>query len=145
MGIILYYFLNFSSKKISWRKVFKNACRILTRQKMNNNIPYAGCAPFDDNVSEETVEKVVSALENKKYDWRTIDGIMRDTNLSRIEVENVLNKLDNENRLVQSRSSSDKRCSNSENRNEPIFTTRNYYNKSRGILEQIKSSWADAV
>jgi hypothetical protein len=144
---MFHYLFKSCPTKLSWRKVFRNARSPLIRQKMDNNIPYAGCAPFDNYcVSEEVVEKVVAALENEKYDWRTIDGIMRETNLSRTEVKNVLRKLDDENRLVQSRwSNSDMRCNGSDSRNEPIFTTRDYYNRSRGILEQIKSSWADAV
>jgi hypothetical protein len=89
-----------------------------------------------EEIPRETIDKVVTALENDKYDWRTIDGIVRETNLSFNDVFGVLKKLDGEGRLVQS---------NIRHSGKQLFTTRNYYNKSRGLLDNIRSSWADSV
>jgi len=38
----------------------------------------------------EVVDRVRGALSNQKWDFRTIDGIARDTGLSREQVEGVL-------------------------------------------------------
>jgi hypothetical protein len=90
-----------------------------------------------DQIPNETIDKVVAALENDNYDWRTIDGIIRETNLSFNDVFGVLKKLDAEGKLVQSPSTKDP--------GKALFTTREYYNKSRGLLDNIRSSWADSV
>lgn len=119
--------------KILCRKIFRKAFTTLVRRKMTyiwKPIPL-------DQIPKETVDKVITALENNNYDWRTIDGIIRETNLSFNDVFGVLKKLDEEGKLVQS--------PNTRDPGKQLFTTRDYYNKSRGLLENIKSSWADSV
>ena len=88
-----------------------------------------------DQIPKETIDKVVAALENGKYDWRTIDGIIRETELSFNDVFSVLKKLDVEGKLVQAR--------NPDENGRDLFTTREYYNKTRSLIDKIKSSWAD--
>jgi hypothetical protein len=104
---------------------------------MDNTISNVVCASSNDQSIEEIKNRVVRALENEKYDWRTFEGIIRETKLSRDDVSVALTQLDDEGKLVQSYGSN--------KRNNPLFTTRDYYNRSRTIIDQIKSSWADAV
>jgi predicted transcriptional regulator len=44
-------------------------------------------------VTDEKIKQVVAALEDERYQWRTIKGIADQTNLPREEVPEVLNKL----------------------------------------------------
>jgi len=88
-----------------------------------------------DKIPKETTDKVVAALENSKYDWRTIEGVTRETGLSFNDVFSVLKKLDLEGKLVQAR--------NPDEKGRDLFTTREYYNKTRSLIDKIKSSWAD--
>jgi len=115
------------------RKIFRKASTMLMRQEMT----YAWKPIPLDQIPKETIDKVVAALENNNYDWRTIDGIIRETNLSFNDVFGVLKKLDVEGKLVQSPSTKDP--------GKALFTTRDYYNRSRGLLDNIRSSWADSV
>jgi len=43
--------------------------------------------PLDSSIlSPEDRQKVIAALEDDRYVWRTVDGIVRDTGLARITV-----------------------------------------------------------
>jgi hypothetical protein len=88
-----------------------------------------------DQIPKETIDKVVAALENNKYAWRTINGLIRETNFDFNEVFSVLKKLEADGELVQAR--------NPDEDGHDLFTTRNYYNRSRSFIDKIRASWAD--
>jgi hypothetical protein len=60
---------------------------------------------------------VMDALENEKYDWRTLRGIARETGFSKEKIPGILaQEKDN---IIQSPTPSDK--------GEELYTTRNRY------------------
>jgi hypothetical protein len=113
------------------RKIFRMAYARLVRHEMT----YIWKPVPLDQIPKETIDKVVAALENNEYDWRTIDGITRETNLSFNDIFSVLTKLELEGKLVRAR--------NPDEKGRDLFTTRDYYNKSRGFIDKIRSSLAD--
>lgn len=43
---------------------------------------------------DEKEIKIIGALENDKFKWRTIDGIANDTNISKEEIASIISKCD---------------------------------------------------
>jgi predicted Rossmann fold nucleotide-binding protein DprA/Smf involved in DNA uptake len=113
------------------QKIFRKAHAWLLRQEMT----YIWKPMPLDQIPKETIDKVVAALENSKYDWRTIDGIISETDLSFNDVFAVLTKLNEEGKLVQAR--------NPDEGGRDLFTTRQYYNKTRSLIDKIRSSLVD--
>ncbi len=72
------------------------------------------------------IQAVVRALENPKYKWRTLGGIIREAGVTRMEAETILDGLGD--KIVRSSVPSV--------RGEPLFTTRQYYKKSESILSR---------
>ena len=81
---------------------------------------------------DEKGQKVVSALENPKWDWRTIGGISEETGIEPSEVSSILKVLPN---VVQTADKSGR----------PLFTTRNHYDKRQNIANRILSAFADRI
>lgn len=74
---------------------------------------------------EPNINEVVSALENPKYDWRTIDGIANDTRLSTERILHTINTLDEE--IIRSPIPDEK--------GHYLYTTRKRY-KTRGLINR---------
>ncbi len=72
-------------------------------------------------------ESIMKALENPKYNWRTINGIVDETSLPVDMIESVLYKLENEGVIV----------SQLDAEGHAIFTTWNHYKKSQGFLNRL--------
>lgn len=53
-------------------------------------MPSLESVPFSGKSDEDVKKIIIDALENKNYDWRTIDGIVRENALSKEEVWAVL-------------------------------------------------------
>ena len=82
---------------------------------------------------EDGVHSVMAALENPKFDWRTIRGIARETGLSDDQIEDAFSKMADI--LMQSYDENGK----------PIFTTRRHYNQRESLGRKILSAIADRV
>ena len=80
-------------------------------------------------------QEVVRALENPKYDWRTIGGISEETGIEPSQVSLILKALPNVVDVVQTTDKSGK----------PLFTTRNHYNKKQNIANRILSAFSDRI
>lgn len=61
-------------------------------------------------------QKIIKALENEKYDWRTINGLISETGLKEDEIRSELNAMNGT--LVCSKSG-----------NGEVYTTRKHYEK----------------
>jgi hypothetical protein len=82
-------------------------------------------APLDSSVvSASDRQKIVHALENDRYVWRTVDGIVRDTGLPRTTVENAVQWDDQVDAIV---------ASYPDNEGRTLYTTRRHYQKKRPI------------
>ncbi len=73
------------------------------------------------------VQKVIAALENPEHDWRTVAGVSKETGLSVLEVQAILNQL--QETVIQ--------YSIPDEQGRPLYTTRQHYGKRRGILNRI--------
>jgi hypothetical protein len=73
-------------------------------------------------VSASDRRKIVEALENDRYIWRTVDGIVKDTGLSKVTVENAVQWDDEVDAIV---------ASYPDNKGRTLYTTRRHYQKKR--------------
>jgi hypothetical protein len=79
--------------------------------------------PLDSSIlSPEDRQKVIAALEDDRYVWRTVDGIVRDTGLARITVENAVQWDDEIDAIV---------ASYPDNKGRTQYTTRRHYQEKR--------------
>ncbi len=86
---------------------------------------------------DEDGHKVVRALENPKWDWRTIDGISEETGIDRPKVVMILTFLPNLVDVVQS--------SKPDRNGSALFTTRKHYNSRRNLANRILSTFSDRI
>jgi hypothetical protein len=86
-------------------------------------------------ISEEAVQKVIRALENEDYDWRTLDGLSNETGLTPSEVQEVLYNL--QGAVIQS--------SIPDKQGRALFTTRSHYKKNQSVGNRILSALSDTV
>ena len=75
---------------------------------------------------EDLKEKVIMALENSKYDWRTLKGIASETGITQEKVKEIISQLDE---LIVQSSVPDKDGND-------LFTTRKHYNKNQSFLKR---------
>ena len=71
-------------------------------------------------------EKVISALENPEYDWRTLKGMSEDIGISQQELKEIISQLDE---IVIKSSTPGKDGSE-------LYTTRDHYYKNQSILKR---------
>lgn len=76
---------------------------------------------------------VIQALEDDRFDWRTVSGVASDLNITEQEVVGVLNSIPDQ--IV--------RASAADGRN--VFTTRRHYEKTHGFGDKLLSALADKV
>jgi len=88
-------------------------------------------------ILDEKGQSVVRALENPKWDWRSIDGISEETGIDQHQVASILTLLPNMVDIVQS--------SVPDKQGRPLFTTRNHYNKRQNIANRILSAFSDRI
>ena len=74
--------------------------------------------------------QVIAALENRKWDWRTVEGIARDTELSEQQILEILEASPNE--IIRSRIP--------DAQGRALYTTRRHYAQRRGILDKFRST-----
>jgi hypothetical protein len=76
---------------------------------------------------------VIRALEDERYDWRTLDGLATALGTSEREVLGVLNSIPDQ--IVRAASAD----------GQSLFTTRSHYEKTHGFGDKILSALADKV
>lgn len=84
------------------------------------------------NVLDQEGQSIVRALENPKWDWRTIDGIAEEIGISPQRVASILALLPNVVDIVQS--------AVPDKRGRLLFTTRNHYFKRQNIAKTTGSA-----
>ena len=82
-----------------------------------------------------TKDLIKSALEEPRYNWRTIEGIARETHVPRAEIMRALMELSQEGILVRS--------SKIDKTGHVLFTTRENYSKNHNLIERILSAVSD--
>lgn len=82
--------------------------------------------------------RVVQALENSQYNWRTIDGIAHETGIDPRLVANILTFLPNAGIDVVQSSIPDKN-------GRALYTTRNHYIKSQSLANRLLSVFSDRI
>ena len=100
-----------------------------------------GCEFVGREPDTPTVDKVkkiiINALENKNYDWRTIDGIVRETALPAEEVRDMIKKLAEDGIVV--------RVPYTAENGTNIYTTRKHYHETIGLLGRLISALTDRI
>jgi hypothetical protein len=81
-------------------------------------------------ILDEVISRVWQALNSEQYDWRSVDGIVRETGLPERVVSQVLER-DLAEKVVRS--------VNKDNPNEYLYASRDRYNKIRGPWNRILS------
>ena len=94
--------------------------------------------PEPDTPTVDEVKKIIiNALENKNYDWRTIDGIVRETALPAEEVRDMIKKLAEDGIVV--------RAPYTAKNGANIYTTRKHYHETIGLLGRLISALTDRI
>jgi hypothetical protein len=75
---------------------------------------------------------VLTALENPNYQWRTIEGIVKETSLPLDDVEQCLRDLNDQVVSVVSAG-------------RTLYTTRDHYQKKESLLNRTISAFSDRV
>lgn len=78
-------------------------------------------------------EAVVRALEDDRYDWRTLGGIARATGAKNPEILSLLNSMSDQ--IVRTTAAD----------GQALFTTRNHYEQTHGFGDKLLSALADKV
>jgi hypothetical protein len=76
---------------------------------------------------------VVKALEDSRYDWRTLEGLVRSVGRRDAEILQILNSMPDQ--IV--------RATTADGRT--VFTTRNHYEQTHGFGDRLLSALADKV
>lgn len=79
--------------------------------------------------------RVIAALENPNYEWRTIDGISKETGLSPERVKEILTATAEQ--IIHS--------SVPDEQGRPLYTTRRHYRNKTGLLKRSISVLADRI
>jgi len=88
-------------------------------------------------VLDEDGQRVVHALENPRWDWRTVEGISEETGIDHHRVAMILAFLPNVVELVQS--------SVPDKKGRALFTTRRHYDKRRTFANRVLSAFSDRI
>jgi hypothetical protein len=87
--------------------------------------------PLDPNLRAT----VVGALEDPRYEWRTVEGIAEQTGLAVTEVPQILKQLNGE--IVRS--------SSVDESGRALYTTRKHYRETQSLGTRILSALSDKV
>ena len=78
------------------------------------------------------LEAIFAALEDSRYEWRTVNGVATDTKLTREEVLEGLIKLIDANVVIRSEVPSAK--------GDELFTTRDHYRRFSSITKRLSAA-----
>jgi hypothetical protein len=87
-------------------------------------------AKIRDAVAES---RLINALQDERYDWRTVGGLARALGMDESTVNSLLNSMPD---TVVRTTTSDGRI---------LFTTRNHYKRTHGLGDKLLSALADKV
>lgn len=76
---------------------------------------------------------VVQALEDERYDWRTVGGLAKALGASESEIMSILNSSPND--IVRTQDAD----------GQTLFTTRSHYQKTHGLGDKILPALADRI
>ncbi len=82
--------------------------------------------------SPEAVHAILEALEDSRYEWRTVDGLSKSTGLSHEAIENVLYGGALDDLVVQSASL--------DRRGRALYTTRKRYNARSTVWSRMRDA-----
>jgi len=80
-------------------------------------------------------QAVTDALEDSRYEWRTLEGIAQQTQLPLAQIREILGYLENE--IVRS--------SVPDETGRDLYTTRRHYKKTHGLGSRILTALSDKV
>ena len=84
-------------------------------------------------MQDTDVELVIKALENPNYQWRTVDGLSKETGLPREKIVEVVSALPGQ--VI--------RAADLDEKGRPLFTTRRHYRRSSSTSSRILSVLGD--
>ncbi len=84
---------------------------------------------------EDAISSVLTALGNKDYDWRTLDGIAVETKLPLAQVRKIIEGLGN--KVVRS--------AVPDAIGRSLYTTREHYKETHGLGSRILNALSDKV
>ncbi|HEX4961972.1 MAG TPA: hypothetical protein VF173_14115 [Thermoanaerobaculia bacterium] len=82
----------------------------------------------------EVKGRIIAAINDSKYKWRTPKGIAQSTG---IELEEVMRHLDTSGEIIQAR--------NNNAKGEPLFTTTEKYKENTGLASRVLSAITNKV
>lgn len=88
-------------------------------------------------VLDEYGQAIIGALENPKYDWRTIEGIAEETGIDRDQVSLILQRIWSLGNVVES--------SVPDKKGRPLFTTRKHYYERQTVINRVLSALSDRI
>jgi hypothetical protein len=112
-----------------------------TNRKVVNSMDALAASPQPHmeetaDVTEASVDRVWNALNDKRYNWRTLEGLARDAHLPESKVEQI---------LVTSLADKVIRSSSFDDKGRSLFTARARYKESRGLLGRLMTALSDQV
>jgi hypothetical protein len=75
----------------------------------------------EDRINRDKIDRVIIALENPKYDWRTIEGVIEETQLPPEEVHKIIRELGSQ--VVKSKVP--------DNNGRALYTTKTHFNRRK--------------
>lgn len=84
------------------------------------------------SATEEIRQRVIAALENPKFQWRTVDGIAKELGLPKATVQGTIDVLGE---LVI-------RSSVPDDHGRPLYTTRAHYKEYSSLANRILSAFS---
>lgn len=76
----------------------------------------------------DTKDRIWKALEDARWDWRTVDGVSKEIGLPEEEVLRILESSPDE--IIRSRIPDE--------RGRALYTTRQHYRRRQGFLERLR-------
>jgi ribosomal protein S25 len=86
-------------------------------------------------VDRRAIERVINALEDPRYDWRTVEGVAEQTGVTPSIVREILKESEHE--IVRS--------SVPDESGQSLYTTRKHYRQSNGLGTRILSALSDRI
>lgn len=95
--------------------------------------PVIGETASVSGITQALRSGLVKALEDEKYDWRTVGGLAKELDITEAEVILLLTSMPDQ--IV--------RASDADGRS--LFTTRNHYEQTHGLGDKVLSALADRI
>jgi len=83
----------------------------------------------------DDTQGVITALENPDWDWRTIEGVAKDTKLPPERVIQIIESLPDV--VIRSKIP--------DNRGRDLYTTRKHYSETQSLFSRILSASSDSI